>query len=75
MLAAHSRMGKRVANKREKEREEEKETGEERTRVSETEGEGGSGGSPDKFLSVIMDTSKASRVFNEDHPPMASHRR
>lgn len=29
----------------------------------------------DKFLSVIMDTSKASRVFNEDHPPTASHRR
>lgn len=43
---------------------------------SETGREGaGSGGSPDKFLSVIMDTSKASRVFNEDHPPMASHRR
>lgn len=30
---------------------------------------------PDEFLSVIMDTSKESGVFNEDRPPIASHRR
>jgi len=47
-----------------------------RVREKEREREGSEGGErPDKFLSVIMDTSKASRVFNEDHPPAASHRR
>lgn len=62
-------MGKGAANKRERmrrreaDRERDKETADGRGRVS------------DKFLSVIMDTSKASRVFNEDHPPTASHRR
>lgn len=30
---------------------------------------------PGEFLSVIMDTSKESGVFNEDRPPIASHRR
>lgn len=62
VVSVLSRMGKRVVNKRERERE--------------IRGAAGGGGEEsDKFLSVIMDTSKASRVFNEDHPPMASHRR
>jgi len=56
---------------------ERKEEAREREKEKEREGkrarEGGE--RPDKFLSVIMDTSKASRVFNEDHPPAASHRR
>lgn len=65
MLAAHSRMRKRAARKREKERD----------RGAEEKGGRQRGRKSDKFLSVIMDTSKASRVFNEDHPPMASHRR
>lgn len=49
----------------------------ERRRWKERDGEtaDGRGRESDKFLSVIMDTSKASRVFNEDHPPTASHRR